>query len=125
MVPGLPFCCFTGRGAGLAFLLFFTARKAFSLPDTLKQQKGKPGTLTITGHHPAGTIVAGCGNCLSEPLYSYTIHSGPGKSHDSPDRSRSRQFSQLCASRASSKRTSRPCSCNLGSSERFSYISDS
>jgi len=33
--------------------------------------------------------------------YSYTNKSGPGNSHDNPSRRRSRQFSQLCPSRAS------------------------
>ncbi len=35
------------------------------------------------------------------PPYSYTIQSGPGKSQESPSRRRSRQFSQLWPSRAS------------------------
>jgi len=34
-------------------------------------------------------------------LHSYTIHSGPGNSHDNPPRRRSRQFCQLWPSRAS------------------------
>lgn len=52
--------------------------------------------------------------------YSYTIHNGPGNSHDRPSRRRSRQFSQLWPSRASTKRTSMPVPWSSGSSERFS-----
>ena len=50
---------------------------------------------------------------------------GPGKSHDSPSRSRSRQFSQLCPSRASVYRTVIPAASNVGTMDRLGTMSGS
>lgn len=62
-----------------------------------------------------------CRSVVMRPLgYSYIISRGPGKSHESPSRSRSRQFSQLWPSRASTKRTSMPVPCSTGANDRFS-----
>src|SRR5206468_3538602 len=52
--------------------------------------------------------------------YSYTNRNGPGNSHERPSRSRSRQFSQLWPSRASTYRTSMPVASSIGTSDRFS-----
>ena len=65
---------------------------------------------------PAGHV--GHVNLLDS--YSYTRSNGPGNSHERPSRRRSRQFSQLCPSRASTYRTSIPVACSIGTSERFS-----
>ena len=66
---------------------------------------------------PAGTRPAASS---ALPCYSYIIHNGPGNNQLNPSRNRSRQFCQLCPSRASRYFTSNPASWSNGTSERFS-----
>ena len=57
--------------------------------------------------------------------YSYTNFCGPGNTQDRPSRSRSRQFSQLCPSRASVKFTVMPAPRKTGTMARFGVMSGS